>query len=65
MIWMTAKEAESRWGLKDSTVRHACRRSKKMKEYGERGLMRKSAGTWLVTDTLMKKVYGEEKGNEN
>jgi Helix-turn-helix domain len=63
IIWMTAKEAEEKWGLKSGTVRSSCIRGPLTKQV-EKGLARKSGGTWLVTDLAMRKVYGEPKGGE-
>lgn len=58
--WMTAAEAEKRWGLPDGAVRKGCT-SGRLREYVEKGLARKSGGTWLVSDIAMQEVYGDEK----
>lgn len=58
--WMTAAEAEKRWGLPDGAVRKGCT-SGRLREYVEKGLARKSGGTWIVSDIAMQEVYGEEK----
>ena len=58
--WMTAAEAEKRWGLPDGAVRKGCA-SGRLREYVEKGLARKSGGTWLVSDIAMREVYGDEK----
>lgn len=60
--WMTAAEAEKRWDLNEGTVRAACTRGP-LAEYVDKGLARKSGGTWLVSDIAMREVYGEEKEN--
>lgn len=59
-VWMTAREAEQRWGFADSTVRQSCARGK-LKKYVEKGLARKSAGTWIISEKAMREVYGEPK----
>jgi len=56
---MTATEADERWGLQPGTVRASCVRGP-LKKYIERGLVRKSGGTWLVTVQAMEEVYGKE-----
>lgn len=56
---MTAREAEERWGLKTGTIRNSCSRGP-LKEHLADGHVRKSAGTWLVTEEIMKEIYGEE-----
>ena len=56
---MTAAEADERWGLQPGTVRSSCVRGK-LKEYIEKGLVRKSGKTWLVTEQAMTAVYGTE-----
>lgn len=50
---ITAREAEQLWNLASGTVRAAC----------GRGVIqgRKSAGTWLVSRSEMKRHYGKEK----
>lgn len=58
---MTATEAEERWGLQPGTVRASCLRGP-LSRYIEKGLVRKSGGTWLVTVQAMEKVYGKELG---
>jgi hypothetical protein len=58
--WMTAAEAEKRWGLSTGTIRAACTRGP-LEKYVENGLVRKSGGTWLVSDAAMREAYGEEK----
>src|SRR5690606_10982441 len=58
---MTATEAEERWGLQPGTVRASCLRGP-LSRYIEKGLVRKSGGTWLVTVQVMEKVYGKELG---
>lgn len=57
---MTAAEAEERWGLQSGTVRSSCIRGK-LKDYIEKGLVRKSSSTWLVTEKAMIDVFGESK----
>lgn len=58
--WMTASEADERWGLQPGTVRSSCVRGP-LKKHIERGLVRKSGSTWLVTEQAMTEVYGPEK----
>lgn len=60
MMWMTAKEAEDLWGLRQGFVRQSCTKGR-LKAYIEKGMVRKSAGTWLVTDKAMKDSYGDPK----
>ena len=59
---MTAPEAEERWGLQPGTIRASCLRGP-LSRYIERGLVRKSGGTWLVTVQAMQEVYGKELGS--
>jgi hypothetical protein len=63
LYWMTASEAEQRWGLSSGTVRAACVRGL-FEEQIEKGLVRKSGKVWLVTDEAMKNKYGENKKKE-
>ncbi|MDE3841072.1 hypothetical protein C0966_17565 (plasmid) [Bacillus methanolicus] len=60
--WMTAAEAEKRWGLPDGAVRKGCTYGR-LREYVENGLARKFGGTWLVSDIAMQEVYGEKKND--
>ena len=53
----TASEAEEKWGLKPGTVRASCTRGK-LKEYIEKGQVKKSGNTWLITRKAMETVYG-------
>jgi len=57
---MTAKEAEERWGMSSGAIRQSCLRGP-LKRYIQDGHVRKSAGTWLVTEEIMYEVYGEPK----
>lgn len=57
---MTAPEAEERWGLQPGTIRASCLRGP-LSRYIEKGLVRKSGGTWLVAVQAMQEVYGKEK----
>lgn len=54
----TASEAEKKWNLKPGTIRSACVRGK-LKEFIEKGMVRKSGNTWLVTKKVMDLVYGD------
>ena len=54
--WITTSEAAERWGLDDSTIRHAIR-SGRIRE-DER---KKSGWVWLVSTEAVKRLYGEEK----
>lgn len=54
--WMTATEAEERWSLKPGTVRSSCQRGPLKDHTG----VRKSGGTWLVTEQTMEEVYGRK-----
>lgn len=56
---MTFAEATKRWGLGHSTLREAAKHSRFLP-----GEIRKSGGTWLVTEEAMKRLYGE-KGGKN
>lgn len=58
---MTASEADEKWGLSKGMVRQSCVRGK-LKGYIEKGLVKKSSGTWLVTKQAMEEVFG--KNNE-
>ena len=53
---MTFSEAQKKWGLGKSTLREA-QRNNRFKE----GEVRKSGGTWLVTEAAMRRLYGEPK----
>lgn len=53
---LTFSEAAERWGLGNSTLREAAR-NKRFKE----GEVRKSSSVWLVTESAMKRLYGEPK----
>jgi coproporphyrinogen III oxidase-like Fe-S oxidoreductase len=53
---MTSREAEERFGLEKGTVRSSCVRGR-LKKYIEKGLVRKSGGTWLVTEEAMAILY--------
>ena len=53
----TASEAEEKWGLQPGTVRASCTRGK-LKEYIEKGQVKKSGNTWLITRKAMETVYG-------
>lgn len=55
---MTAKEAEERWGLRE--IRQSITLGK-LKKYIESGHVRKSGGTWLVTEEAMRDAYGDPK----
>mgnify|MGYP001289006855 CR=1 FL=1 len=57
---MTATEAEKRWGLRPGTVRASCLRGP-LSRYIEKGLVRKSGGTWLVAVQAMEETYGKKK----
>lgn len=59
--WMTAAEAEERWGLQPGTVRSSCQRGPLKENAG----VRKSGNTWLVTTRAMTEVYGPEKSKED
>nr|WP_235887972.1 helix-turn-helix domain-containing protein [Neobacillus paridis] len=54
----TPPEAAKQWGLKKDTVRAALTRGLFDKQI-EKGLVRKSEGTWLVHKQAMVEVYGE------
>ena len=54
---MTFAEATKRWGLGHSTLREAAKYSRFLP-----GEIRKSGGTWMVTEKAMKRLYGEPKG---
>lgn len=58
---MTPPEASERWGLGESTIRVDIRRGRFASQI-ERGLVRKSVGTWLIHEQAMYEVYGEPKG---
>ena len=53
---LTFSEATKRWGLGHSTLREAAKYSRFLP-----GEIRKSGGTWLVTEEAMKRLYGEPK----
>ena len=55
---LTAKEADERWGFADGFVRQSILRGL-LKKRLDSGHIRKSAGTWLVSEAIMKEVYGE------
>lgn len=55
----TASEAEEKWGLQPGTVRASCTRGK-LKEYIEKGQVKKSGNTWLITRKAMETVYGRK-----
>lgn len=57
---MTAKEAEERWGFSNGFVRQSILRGL-LKKHLDSGHIRKSAGTWLVSEEIMREVYGEPK----
>ena len=57
---LTFAEATKRWGLGHSTLREAAKHSRFLP-----GEIRKSCGTWLVTEKAMKRLYGEPKGVKN
>lgn len=57
---MTAKEADLRWGKKPGFVVQSILRGP-LKKYVGGEHVRKSAGTWLVTEEIMREVYGEPK----
>lgn len=60
MIWMTAREAEKRWGFAEGFVRQSLNRGK-LRKYVAEGMARKSEGTWLIADKAMIESYGPEK----
>ncbi|WP_047153745.1 helix-turn-helix domain-containing protein [Aneurinibacillus tyrosinisolvens] len=60
---MTTKEASKLWGISDSHLRNMLNRFKKFDNQIERGLVRKSESTWLVTDMAMREVLGEQPTN--
>ena len=53
---LTFAEAAKRWGLGHSTLREAAKHNRFLP-----GEIRKSGGTWLVTEEAMKRLYGEPK----
>ena len=55
---MTAKEADLRWGKNPGFVVQSILRGP-LKKYVGGEHVRKSAGTWLVTEEIMREVYGE------
>lgn len=55
---MTAKEADLRWGKNPGFVVQSILRGP-LKKYVGGEHVRKSAGTWLVTEAIMREVYGE------
>ena len=57
---LTFSEATEKWGLGHSTLREAAKHSRFLP-----GEIRKSGGTWLVTEKAMKRLYGEPKGGKN
>ena len=57
---LTFSEATKRWGLGHSTLREAAKHSRFLP-----GEIRKSGGTWLVTEEAMRRLYGEPKGGKN
>lgn len=57
---LTFAEATKRWGLGHSTLREAAKHNRFMP-----GEIRKSGGTWLVTEKAMRRLYGEPKGGKN
>lgn len=57
---MTAKEADLLWGKKPGFVVQSILRGP-LKKYVGGEHVRKSAGTWLVTEEIMREVYGEPK----
>jgi hypothetical protein len=54
---MTFSEAAEKWNLGDSTLREAVRNNR----FND-GEIRKSGGTWLITEAAMKRLYGEAGG---
>ena len=57
---LTFAEATKLWGLGHSTLREAAKHSRFLP-----GEIRKSGGTWLVTEEAMRRLYGNPKGGEN
>ena len=62
--WMTAAEADERWGKPSGTVRVAISRGR-FDDWVEKGHVRKSGNTWLITEQAMAAVYGPEKSKED
>ena len=56
---LTFAEATKRWGLGHSTLREAAKYSRFLP-----GEIRKSGGTWLVTEKAMRRLYGDPKGGK-
>jgi hypothetical protein len=56
---LTFAEAQENWGLGDSTLREAVRNDR-----FHEGEIRKSGGTWLITEAAMRRLYGEKKRKE-
>lgn len=57
--WMTASEADERWGKANGTVRVAISRGR-FGGWIAKGEVRKSGNTWLLTEKAMIDVYGPE-----
>ena len=57
---LTFAEATKHWGLGHSTLREAAKYNRFLP-----GEIRKSGGTWLVTEKAMRRLYGEPKGVKN
>jgi hypothetical protein len=57
---MTFAEATKRWGLGHSTLREAAKHNRFLPDE-----IRKSGGTWLVTEEAMRRMYGDPKGGKN
>lgn len=55
--WMTATEADERWGLANGTIRAALNR--RFESQKHRGIVRKSGSVWLISEQAMKEVYGD------
>lgn len=58
---MTVKEAAKRWGMAAVTVSQACTGQKGYPPRFREEECSKSEGTWLVTYSGMRRLYGEPK----
>lgn len=56
---LTSAEAEDKWGLKRGTIRSACSRGRLQKYIGTE--VKETGKTWLLTENVMYKEYGEPK----
>lgn len=57
----TLSEAAKAWGISSTNLRNSLNRFGRFDRQIEKGTVKKSCGTWIVTSQAMREVFGPKK----